>query len=48
MIRDEELEDYRQELCQQADCFGMESLTEEQQCIVNGLEYTENEQGNGI
>ena len=28
--------DYRQELCEQADFLGMESLTEIEQCIVNG------------
>jgi hypothetical protein len=27
--------DYRQELCEQADFWGMESLTEDEQCIVN-------------
>ena len=35
---DEEIEydsDYRQELCEQADFWGMESLTETEQCIVN-------------
>ncbi len=28
--------DYRQELCEQADFWGMESLTETEQCIVDG------------
>jgi len=32
-----DLEDYRKELCRQADYWGMESLTEDQQCIVNGI-----------
>ena len=45
---DEDFEDYRKELCAQADYLGMESLTEDEQCIVNGLEFKENEQGNGI
>lgn len=35
----EEAEDYRDELCRQADQLGMESLTEEQQCIVNREPY---------
>jgi len=29
-------EDYRDELCAQADCLGMESLTEDEQVIVEG------------
>lgn len=29
-------EDYRDELCAQADALGMESLTEDEQAIVNG------------
>lgn len=31
--------DYRQELCKQADFWGMESLTEIEQCIVNQEKY---------
>jgi len=27
--------DYRRELCEQADFWGMDSLTEAEQCIVN-------------
>lgn len=36
-----ELEEYRQELCTQVDFWGMDSLTEIQQCIVNGWEFVE-------
>lgn len=40
-IMDPDDEDYKQELCEQADRLGMESLTEIQQCIVNGEKYIE-------
>ncbi len=39
--RDEEFEDYRAALCRQADELGMESLTEQEQCIVNREKFVE-------
>lgn len=39
LILIEDDSDHRQDLCEQADFFGMESLTEEEQCIVNLWAY---------
>lgn len=42
---DEEIDydsDYRQELCEQADFWGMESLTETEQCLVDSEIYVRN------
>lgn len=36
-MSNEDLEDYRKELCEQADALGIESLTEEQQAIVDRI-----------
>lgn len=37
-MKEEDL-DYKQELCEQADFWGMESLTEKEQCIVNDWDH---------
>lgn len=38
-MKTEDDSDYKQALCKQADFCGMESLTETEQCIVNGWSY---------
>ena len=35
--------DHKQALCEQADFWGMDSLTETEQCIVNGWTYDQQE-----
>ena len=35
------MDDYKRELCIQADFWGMESLTEDEQCIVEGYQEEE-------
>lgn len=40
-VHSDAFQEHRNYLCGQADALGMESLTEEQQCIVLGEEYSE-------